>query len=91
MSKRSDPLLTIPMTQEKIIIGTLSSCIAPSCKGWIVDCFCGKYWIRCQDPKHINRDNKNNNGEKWLGCRTQPQNHTVNGFTPIALTGDNTK
>ena len=27
--------------------------VDPSCKGWLVDSFSGKYWIRCLDPKHI--------------------------------------
>ena len=38
--------------KDKIIIGIIPECLHPDCKGWIVDTFAGKYWIRCEDPRH---------------------------------------
>lgn len=37
---------------SKAVIGQTSHCVDSSCKGWLVDSFSGKYWIRCNDPKH---------------------------------------
>lgn len=34
------------------IIGETSACVDFSCKGWLVDSFSGRYWIKCSDPKH---------------------------------------
>jgi hypothetical protein len=34
------------------IIGETAACVDSSCKGWLVDSFSGKYWIKCSDPKH---------------------------------------
>jgi hypothetical protein len=42
----------IEHNDRKVIIGHTSNCLVPDCSGWIVDSFTGKYWIRCEDPKH---------------------------------------
>ena len=42
----------MPIVEKRNIIGETTRCIDPSCNGWIVDSFSGKYWIKCIDPKH---------------------------------------
>jgi hypothetical protein len=42
----------MPIVEKRNIIGKTTRCIDPSCNGWIVDSFSGKYWIKCIDPKH---------------------------------------
>ena len=34
------------------IIGETAACVDSSCKGWLVDSFSGRYWIKCLDSKH---------------------------------------
>ncbi|HEY9388006.1 MAG TPA: hypothetical protein VIP70_13275 [Nitrososphaeraceae archaeon] len=44
--------------ENRIIIGKTTICIDPDCRGWLVDSFSGKYWIKCLDPKHNNLNTK---------------------------------
>jgi hypothetical protein len=44
--------------EDRVVIGKTTSCYDPSCNGWLVDSFSGKYFIRCTDPKHDQGQNE---------------------------------
>ena len=41
-----------PNKETRNVLGEISICLDTTCKGWLVDSFLRKYWIRCKDPKH---------------------------------------
>jgi hypothetical protein len=65
-----------------IIMGEISRCIDPSCNGWYVDSFLGKYWIKCLDPSHHNQGQKNGEKEEGNHPTTQLTTGCKNGLMP---------
>jgi hypothetical protein len=50
--------------ENRNIIGKIPTCAAKNCTGWLVDSFAGKYFIKCEDPKHNAVNNDDNDNEK---------------------------
>ena len=59
-------------SEGRFVIGHISNCVDTSCEGWLVDSFSGKYWIKCEDPKHI-PSMKDKVGENQVVSHTSPQ------------------
>jgi hypothetical protein len=50
--------------ENRNIIGKTPTCAAENCTGWLVDSFAGKYFIKCEDPKHNAANNDDNDSEE---------------------------
>ena len=44
--------LSVEEEKNRNIIGKTPTCAAENCTGWLVDSFSGKYFVKCEDPKH---------------------------------------
>ena len=59
---------------RRIVIGQTTSCFDLSCNGWLVDSFSGKYFIKCEDPKHENSRGRVEEGKAASRSTTSTSN-----------------
>ena len=72
--------------EDNKIVGTVNRCVNLDCTGWLVDSFSGKYWVRCQDPRHDQQPSSDGNNRREIelkeevecGKGYEPSVHTVN-------------
>ena len=60
--------------EDRVVIGKTTSCFDPGCNGWLVDSFSGKYFVKCEDPKHENSRERVEDGKAASRSTTSTSN-----------------
>jgi hypothetical protein len=60
--------------ENRNIIGKIPTCAAENCTGWLVDSFSGKYFVKCEDPKHENNREQVEDGKAASRSTTSTSN-----------------